>query len=109
MMIFYLSSLRQFLVLFLWHPLLFLLLTSARLCYPEPKLPGLPFSKTGHFWTVEYDECEQTKNAGMSCQQKRVNIGIGFLDNKKDTVMYPGFYFNPLGMVVYEWQDTTAM
>ena len=65
-------------------------------------------SHLGHHWTVLYDECTQQKSDNVTCVPKRANLEIRFFRNKMQFVPYAGIYFNPFGMAVYEWQETSG-
>ena len=85
--------------------------SDARLKYIEDRSPihaeNIRFvSRVGHFWTVDFDECTQEKESGSVCVKKRVNIAVDFKNFRKDFVPVGYRYFNPLGMVAVEWQET---
>ena len=63
-------------------------------------------SRVEHFWTAEYDVCYETKDLEARCSSKRVNISVAFIPSRRDRRAYEGRYFNPLGMVVTDWQET---
>lgn len=56
-------------------------------------------SRVGRSWNISFDLWTHTPTGSMK-QEKRANVVIDFLPNYEQKVATPGYYYNPLGMVV---------
>lgn len=65
-------------------------------------------SHIGKSWSGEFDLWTHTKN-GMTKQKKRFSLDLGFARNRAQKVARPGYYYNPLGIVVTKYHVETAV
>ncbi|MBP5534083.1 MAG: hypothetical protein J6Y03_01075 [Alphaproteobacteria bacterium] len=65
-------------------------------------------SHVGNSWLVEFDLWTHGKN-GMTKQKMKFTLDVGFYRSRKQTVAIPGYYYNPLGMVVTRYHYEPSM
>ena len=65
-------------------------------------------SHTGKSWSGEFDLWTHGKN-GVTKQRKRFSLDLGFARNRARKVSRPGYYYNPLGLVVTKYDVGSAM
>ncbi len=59
-------------------------------------------SRVGHNWKVNFDLWSHTQQ-GMVRRPKTANVRVAFSPARAQKVAYPGYYYNPLGMVVVDY------